>query len=127
MSDPIQIDVTYDGGNEKIYAEKISDNIYKCLESSFFIDFINYGCEIEVEEDDGKLKFLWLYKESPYVTKRYILNRAFVESQKLEGFKKEVMGLNGYWEMAMGGVLIFHIPIEKKELIDSLLAMLNVE
>ncbi|HEX7845105.1 MAG TPA: hypothetical protein VF476_04835 [Chitinophagaceae bacterium] len=127
MSEPVKIELTYDGATESIYGEKVSGNIYKCLESSLFVDFINYGCEIEVEEAEGILKFLGLYKESPYDTKRYVLSGALIESKEFEGFKNEIMRLGGYWEQAMGGVLIFHVPKEKKEMINLLLKMLYAD
>ncbi len=68
MENVYPVDIVYDGTTERIDAERVIDNIYKCVESCIFIDFITYGCEIEVEEVDGKLNFLGLYKESPFQT-----------------------------------------------------------
>ena len=104
MNSPVQIDITYDGGTEKIYCEKISDTIYKRLESGIFIDFINYGCEIEVEEKNGELVFLWLFKESPYKVFRYLWSREIVESVECAKMKDEIINIGGYWESAMGDV-----------------------
>ena len=125
METAIEINITYDGGSEKIYCEKISDTIYRCLESCVFIDFITYGCEIEVEEKDSELVFLWLYKESPYKMYRYALTKALTESEKMNEFKKKVIAIGGYWEIVMGGILFFHIPKEKDELTESILKILD--
>ena len=127
MESPIQIEITYNGGNEKIYCEKISDTIYKCLESGIFIDFINYGCEIEVEEKNGELVFLSLYKESPYKVFRYIWSREIVESTECAKMKDEIINIGGYWESAMGGLFIMHLPVKKEIELDRLFKILKGE
>jgi len=127
MNSPVQIDIKYDGGTEKIYCEKISDTIYKCLESGIFIDFINYGCEIEVEEKNSELVFLWLYKESPYKVFRYIWSKEIVESVECEKMKDEIIKISGYWESAMGGLFIMHLPAEKEKELDRLFKILKGE
>ena len=127
MESPIQIEITYNGGNEKIYCEKISDIIYKCLESGIFIDFINYGCEIEVEEKNGELVFLSLYKESPYKVFRYIWSREIVESTECAKMKDEIINIGGYWESAMGGLFIMHLPVKKEIELDRLFKILKGE
>ena len=50
MPEPVEVAITIDGMTERVYAEKVSDNIYRCLESSPFIESIKYGCEVEVKE-----------------------------------------------------------------------------
>ena len=127
MNSPVQIDIKYNGGTEKIYCEKISDTIYKCLESGIFIDFINYGCEIEVEEIDDKLIFLGLYKESPYKVFRYIWSKEILESNNGIKLKDEIISLDGYWESAMGGLFIVHLPVEKEKELDRLFKILKGE
>jgi hypothetical protein len=125
MAEPVAINVTYDGGSEKIYCEKVSETIYKCLESSFFVDFINYGCEIEVEEQNGELVFLWLFKESPLKDHRYIWSKEIIESVGCTKMKEEIIRIGGYWESAMGGFFIMHLPREKENEIDRLFEILN--
>jgi len=112
---------------KKIFAEKVSDNIYKCLESGIFIDFINYGCEIEVEEKNGELVFLWLHKESPYKVSRYIWSKEIVESLECARMKDEIINIGGYWESAMGGLFIMHLPVEKEKELDRLFKILKGE
>jgi prolyl 4-hydroxylase len=108
--EPVKIDIQHDGISGKIYAEKVSGNIYRCLESCVFFDFITYGCEIEVGEIDGKLKFLWLYKESPYETKWFCCTREFMESPNLETVKETVIREDGYWQIDMGGLMSISLP-----------------
>ena len=127
MSDIRLIDILYDGATEPIHCEKISNTIYRCLESCIFIDFIHYGCEIEVEEKDDKLVFLGLYRESPYAEFFYVWSKEIVASKKVEKMKEEIMTLGGNWENAMGGVFIIHLPKEKEGEINRLLELLKVE
>jgi hypothetical protein len=127
MSDIRLIDIVYDGATEPIHCEKISDSIYRCIESCIFIDFIKYGCEIEIEEKDGRLVFLGLYKESPYTVFFYVWSKEIVESKEIEKMKEEIMSLGGYWESAMGGFFIIHLPKENEGEINRLLELLKAE
>ncbi len=127
MSDIRLIDIVYDGGTEPIHCEKVSDTIYKCLESCIFIDFIHYGCEIEVKEKEGKLIFFGLYKESSYKNFFYVWSKEMTGSKEVDRMKEEIMNLGGYWECAMGGVFIIHLPKEKEGEINRLWELLKAE
>lgn len=97
---------------ETIYAEKITDHIYRCLESSIF-GSLSYGDEIEVENKNEELEFLRIYKESTFKTYRHLWSKEIIESEKFKRMKDEIMALGGQWEQAMGGIFIFHLPKEK--------------
>ena len=75
MSEPILIDIKLEGTIEGISCEKISEGLYKCLESCLFIESVKYGCEIEVEETDGKPNFIKIYKKSPFATYCYVWSK----------------------------------------------------
>lgn len=121
------IGIKHEGTTEGIYCEKVSDGIYRCLESCLMIESIKYGCEIEVEEVDGKLNFIKLYKRSPFATYCYIWSKEIIESEKCKRMLDEVLKIDGYWEGAMGGLLMIHLPIGKRNEIDRLLKMLKAE
>ncbi|HEU5166877.1 MAG TPA: hypothetical protein VFU29_15110 [Chitinophagaceae bacterium] len=127
MSDPVLIEIKLDGTTEGIYCEKISAGIYICLESCLMIESIKYGCEIEVKEIDGKLNFIKLYKRSPFATYCYIWSKEIIESEKCKRMLDEVLRIDGYWEGAMGGLLMIHLPIVRRNEIDRLLGMMKDE
>ena len=127
MSEVRFIEIKYHGTTEKIHCEKITDSIYKCLESCLFIDFIKYGCEIEVENVEGELSFLGLYKKAPYHAHCYVWSKEIIESNACEKMKEEIIRIGGYWESAMGGVFIMHLPKEKKNELDRLFEILNAQ
>ncbi|MBL7745047.1 MAG: hypothetical protein JNN00_16355 [Chitinophagaceae bacterium] len=127
MGKACPIHINYESTTEKIYIEKVSAGIYRCLESCIFIDFITYGCEIEVEEADGKLTFLGLYKESPFEIFRYIWPREIVESVQCEKMKNKIVEIGGYWESAMGGLFFIHLPKDKIDRLDCLFEILKAE
>jgi hypothetical protein len=127
MENVYEVDIKYEGATEKVSVEKVVVGIYRCLESCIFIEFINYGCEIEVEEIDGKLNFLGLYKESPLKTFRYIWSKEIVESIECSKMKDEIMKMGGYWENAMGGVFFIHLPMDKINKLDDLFEILKAE
>jgi len=116
-----------DGTTESIYVEKVKNGIYKCLESCIFIDFIRYGCEIEVEEVNGKLNFLGLHKESPFKTFRYVWSKEIVESNGCKKMKDQIIRLGGFWENAMGGLFIIHLPMNKAGELGNLFEILKAE
>jgi hypothetical protein len=127
MKNIFQIDIKYGGSTESIYVEKVANGIYKCLESCIFIDFIKYGCEIEAEKLGEKLNFLGLYKESPFESFRYVWSKEIIESAGCSTMKDEIIRLGGFWENAMGGVFIIHLPKDKINELDRLFKILKVE
>jgi hypothetical protein len=101
--------------------------LYKCLESCLFIESVKYGCEIEVEEIDGKLNFIKIYKRSPFATHCYVWSKENIESVKCKRMLDKVTKMDGYWEGMMGGILMIHLPIAKRNEIDRLLGMMKDE
>ena len=93
----------------------------------FFFDLIKYGCEIEAEEIDGSLNFIGFYKESIFKTFRYIWSKEIIESNDCGKIKDEIINLGGFWESAMGGIFIIHLPKDKINELDNLLKLLKTE
>ena len=127
MSDPVLINIKLDGTTDEIYCEKISSEIYRCLESSLLIESIKYGCEIRVEDVNGALNFIKLDKKSPYTTSCYIWSKEIIESEKCKKMRDEIIRIGGFWESMMGGILMIHLPITKRNEIDRLLDMMKDE
>ena len=127
MSEPILIEIKIDGTTEEIHCEKISDRIYRCIESCLMIESVRYGCEIEVEEVGGRLNFIKLSKKSPFATYCYMWSKEIIESDKCKRMLDEILRIDGFWESAMGGLLLVHLPIAKRNEIDRLLGMLKDE
>jgi len=114
-----------DVNGETIYAEKISDIIYRCEESAIFSEEPVYGAEVEVMNSENGLKFVRMVKASPFHTRRYIWSKEFMETDKCKQILDKIMTAGGFWEIAMGGVVFLHIPIEKESLLDELLNSLK--
>jgi hypothetical protein len=110
-----------DGGTETIRGEKRSDNIYYCLESPVFSGIDLYGCEVEVKEENGKLIFVRVYKESAYVTHIYVWPKDFLESEKGVKIKEKIIEVGGDWEQVLGGMFFIHLPKEKDEVLEEIL------
>jgi hypothetical protein len=125
MSEIRLIDIVYDDCTEPIHCEKISETIYRCLESCIFIDSINYGCEIEVQEKNGKFMFLRKSKESPYQKFFYVWSQEILESKNGEKLKEEIIKIGGHWESAMGGIFIIHLFKGQEIELSRLLQLLN--
>ena len=107
MSNIQLIEIKHDGATESIHCEKLSDNIYKCLESCISNDFIRLGCEIEVEKVDGKINFLWLFKESPFTTFTYFLSKETIESNGLKKMKDDIIRWVVNWKVQWAECLLF--------------------
>jgi uncharacterized protein YjbK len=115
------IEVTVDGATETIRAEKVHDNVYYCLESLVFINLELYGCEIEVEELDGKLIFLRIHKQSKFKTHVYVWSQEYLNSQKAKKIKNRILEVGGDCEQVMGGVFFIHLPEDRDFLLEEIL------
>ena len=73
------------------------------------------------------MNFLGLYKESPFKTFRYVWSKEIVESTGCIKMKDEIIRLGGFWENAMGGVFIIHLPIDKADELDNLFEILKAK
>ena len=112
-----------DGGTETIHGERRIGNIYYCLESPVFSGIELYGCEVEVKEEDDKLIFVRVHKESTYTTHIYMWTKNFLESEKGLKMKEKIMEVGGDWEQVMGGVFFIHLPKEKDNLLKEILSI----
>lgn len=121
MSEIRDIQITIDGGTETIRGEKRSDSVYYCLESPVFIGLELYGCEVEVVEVEGVLKFQRIHKESSYKTNIYAFSKEFLESDKGKKMKEKIIEVGGDWEQVMGGVIFIHLPKEKSYMLTQIL------
>lgn len=121
------IEISKDGAIDIIRCEKRSDTIYYCLESPVFVDIKLYGCEIEVKEEGGKLKFVKVHKESSYTTHVYTWSKEFLGSEKGMKLKKKILDLGGDWEQVMGGILFIYLPREKDDMLGEILKIVEQE
>lgn len=118
-----EVQITVDEHTETIYCEQKSEHIYYCLESPVFLEAPIYGCEIEVEERDGRLTFVRIFKESDFALHRYLWSKEFLESDKGKKIKERIVEVGGDWEQVMGGVFFIHLPKEKDNLLKEILSI----
>lgn len=115
------IEVTIDGFTETVYAKRVADNIYYCLESLIFGELQLYGSEIEVKEENEKLKFVRIHKESNYQTHIYLWSKEFLDSERGKKIKDDVLKAGGDWEQVMGGFFFIYLPKEKEYMLEEIL------
>lgn len=115
--------ITVDGHTETIYCEQKSEHIYYCLESPVFLEIPIYGCEIEVEERDGKLTFVRIFKESDFALHRYLWSKEFLDSDQGKKIKERIVEVGGTWEQIMGGFFYIYLPKERDSLLGDILSI----
>lgn len=49
-------------------------------------------------------------QKSQYTTLRWLISKRAAESAGLTAFLEQVTEVGGFWERAVGGVLILHLP-----------------
>ena len=118
-----EVQITVDGNTETIYCEQKSESIYCCLESPVFIDFPIYGCDIEVEERDGKLTFVKIFKDSNFALYSYLWSKEFLDSDKGKKIKEKIVEVGGTWEQIMGGIFYIYLPKEKGDVLKEILSI----
>src|SRR5262245_18837536 len=96
---------------EELYAEPLGGNRYLLNEAPLVSELAQYDEVIEAEpQSDGSLKFLRVAHASNYLTSTWWLSRKAAESPALEVLKERIAELGGQWSVAMGGILLIHMP-----------------
>ena len=124
-----QIEIEIYDKEEKVtttfLVEKISENRFKLLENDFFNSRYNLGTEIETRvNSDGKYEFVRILKESEFITRRYMLNSQFKESEYLL-LGDEIVKQGGHWEVGFGSVAVINLPKDSALDIDKIFKIFN--
>jgi hypothetical protein len=124
-----QIEIEIYDKEEKVtttfLVEKISENKFKLLENDFFNSRYNLGTEIETRiNGEGKYEVVRVLKESEFITRRFLLNSQFKESEyRLLGDEIEKQG--GNWEVGFGSVAVINLPKDSELDIDKIFKIFN--
>lgn len=106
----VKIKTNESGGSETLGAEKIGNNTFQLLETSVTNCKLNYGSIIKVKEDEkGELSLLSVFKASKYVTRTFLLDKTLKSSEIANKLLKPIIDIDGYWEIAFGGVVFIHL------------------
>ena len=80
----IRIDV-YDKrerATTSLYAIKLSDNIFRMAENDIVNCKLTFGTEFKTKiNKDGKYEIVKIFKESPFITRRFFLTSQFTETE----------------------------------------------
>jgi hypothetical protein len=124
-----QIEIELYDNDEKVtttfLVEEISKNRFKLLENDFFNFRYNLGAEIETKINrEGKYEFVRILKESEFITRRFLLNSQFKESEyRLLGDEIEKQG--GHWEVGFGNVAVINLPKDSEIDLDNIFKIFN--
>ena len=124
-----QIEIEIYDKEEKVtttfLVEEISENRFKLLENDFFNSRFNLGTEIETRiNSEGKYEFVRILKKSEFITRRFMLNSQFKESEyRLLG--DEIVKQGGHWEVGFGSVAVINLPKDSGLDIDKIFKIFN--
>lgn len=106
----VKLKTNESGGSEIIGAEKIDNDTFQLLETSTSNCTLTYGTIIKVKEDEkGELFMLSVFKKSDYVTRKFMLDNPLKSSEIANKLLKPIIDIDGYWEIAFGGVVFIHL------------------
>lgn len=125
-SDEIQISVY--NKREKItssfYVKELSNNIYRMTENDIANCTLTYGTEFETRTNkDGELEVVRILKESPFTTRRFLLNKQFTESD-YRVLGDEIMRVGGFWQVDLG-IATINLPKNSTVDIDEVFKIFN--
>lgn len=90
--------------------EQISDNAFRAIVNELSNLNLTYGTEFETRQNkEGKYEIVRIIKESEFITRRFLLNAQFKESEyTLLGY--EIMKQGGFWQVDFGSIAIINLP-----------------
>lgn len=94
-----------------IWVEQLSGNIYKTLENELFFNCrLTLGTEFETFlNKDGKHEIVRIVKDSPFITKQFLLSDEFRRSE-FQLLCDEIIKQGGYWQVEFGGIITINLP-----------------
>ena len=93
-----------------LYVVDLGDNRYRMTENDIFNCRLTLGVEFETRvNDSGVHEIIRIVKDSPYVTRRVLLNIQFTEfDYRVLG--DEIVKQGGFWQVDFGGVATINLP-----------------
>lgn len=113
MEEPIKQIKVYDKREKmtgNLYVVDLGNNCYRMTENDIFNCRLTLGTEFQTRvNDSGVHEIIHIIKDSPYVTRRFLLSSQFTE------FDYRVLGdeiiKNGvFWQVDFGGVVTINLP-----------------
>ena len=100
-------------GSETVAAEEIGADTYTILENPIFSCRLNYGTTVKaIANEKGDLVVSKVIRASRYKTTKFLLSS--VEDQRIikEKIGPPLLEIGGTWEIAMGGLVFIHVPVD---------------
>ena len=109
-----------------LVVEKLSQNKFRMIDNDIFNCRLNLGAEFETRiNNEGKHEITRIVKDSPYITRRFLLNSKYSESDyRMLG--DELTKKGGFWQVDFGGIATINIPHEFEYDIDNVLRDLDL-
>jgi hypothetical protein len=95
-----------------IHVEQLSNHVFKAIENEIFNCNLTLGTEFETRlNKEGKHEIIRIVKKSDYITRRFMLNSQFRESEyRLLG--DEIVKHGGFWQVDFGSIATINLPKE---------------
>ena len=93
-----------------MYLEQLAENKFRMTDNSIWNCRLTLGTEFETRiNKDGKHEIVRITKESDFVTRRFLLNSTYKESDyRMLG--DELVKRGGFWQVDFGGIVTVNIP-----------------
>ena len=121
----IEIRSKREGALTKCHVERLSDNEFRMSENDILNCTLTYGTEFKTRVNkDGEHEIVRITKESPFITRRFLLTSKFGEADyRLLG--DEITNAGGFWQVDFGGLATINLPQQCDFDIDQLFVSFN--
>jgi hypothetical protein len=93
-----------------LYVVDPGDNCYRMTENDIFNCRLTLGAEFQTRlNESGVHEITSLLKDSPYVTRRFLLSTQFTEPD-YRVLGDEIVKKGGFWQVDFGGVATINLP-----------------
>jgi hypothetical protein len=100
------------GDSESLLLTSAGTDLFR-LEQSSFLSEARYHDVIRASSKvDGSLEFAGLAVPSGLHTQDWLLSKALIESAEFDSVLNWVTSVGGNWELAFGGLLLLHVPVD---------------
>jgi hypothetical protein len=112
----IQIEIYDKRGkhSEYVVVEKLSETKFRVSENAILNCRLTFGAEFETRiNQDGQFEITKIIKDSEFVTRRFMLNGQFNESE-YRVLGDEIMRQGGFWQVDFGSIATVNLLKDSK-------------
>jgi hypothetical protein len=108
-----------------LYVTALGDNCFRMSENDILNCRLTLGTEFQTRvNESGTHEIIRILKDSPFVTRRFLLNSQFTAAD-YQVLGDEIVKKGGFWQVDFGGIATINLPPACDLDLDSLFKLFN--